>query len=139
MSTFNKVVFRHVGVSERNVHIAVHPFPCEDGTRGMSWRTDYGSPLKEALAEWKCRLADALWDGIPGLHDLFFSNGMISIQHTGAFSDKEVLTAAEAIIRPVLAAQLAVSQMWTGDIEPADDDPWGRPDSEWWGLVEPAP
>lgn len=86
------------------------------------------------MVEWKCRLADALFEGIPGLTRLFFTNGNITIQHSGAFPGKDILAAAKAIIQPALEAQLALSLMWTGDTEPADDDYWSRPDSEWWGL-----
>lgn len=125
---FNKVVFRHVGRGEQNIHIAVHPFPCNDGLRMMSYRQDYGNLFKDELVEWKKGLADALWDGIPGLSRLFFSNGSITLQHEGVFTDVEILEEAEAIIRPILQAQLVLSQMWTENTEPPEEDYWGRPD-----------
>jgi hypothetical protein len=133
-SPFNKVVFHPVDSSERNIHIAVHPFPCDDVIRLMESPGDYGRVTQEPLTEWKRRLADALFEGIPGLTHLFFTNGNITIQHAGIFSQAEILAGAEAIVRPVLEVQLALSLMWTGDTEPADDDYWGRPESEWWGL-----
>lgn len=105
-SAFDKVVIRNVTSQATNVHLAVHPFRCFDGIRMMMHRGDYNDLFKkEELSEWKQRLADALWDEIPGLQNLFFSNGEITLQHHGVFEDAAIAAAATEIIQPALEAQ----------------------------------
>lgn len=112
MPDFNRVIIRNTTEHEENIHLSVHPFPMEDGIRMMMHRGDYGLWEREKpLAQWKKELADALWDGIPGLQHLFFNNGQITLQHHGVFPDAGIIEAAEAIIRPVLETQLRLQAL----------------------------
>lgn len=103
MDKFNKVVLRNKTEQMCNVHIAAHPFRCEYSIKAMNYKGDYRFFLsEETMPEWQQKLADQLWDGIPGLHTLFFTNGNITIQHSGVFDDDDIFEAACEIIRPVL-------------------------------------
>ncbi len=104
---FNRVVIRNRTQDEKNIHLAVHPFKC-DGLRQINVKGDYTDIFKGLPPDWMIHLADDLWDGIPGLARLFFSNGQITIQHTGTFDDKEIIEAAKEIIEPFLTEQLTL-------------------------------
>lgn len=105
---FSRVVVRNTSdaAQRHNIHIAVHPFSCQQ-LHMMSARGIYGfSGDRPELADYQKRLADRLWDKIPGLSHLFFGNGHITIQHYGAFDDGDIYAAAVAIITPVLEENL---------------------------------
>ena len=109
MKEFDHVVIRNRTKQEQNIHLAVHPFMAgEEGIVMMTRRGNYGDA---DLPEWKQRLADKLWDTLPGLHRLFFLNGEITIQHGGVFEDAEIFEVASAIIRPALEAQLLLASI----------------------------
>lgn len=109
---FDRVIIKDVTRTETNIHLAVHPFTTPNAELVMMMsRERYQSPSGTELPEWQQRLADALWDGIPGLDTLFFNNGEITLQHTGVFSDAEIIEAAEEIIRPVLETQLTLKKL----------------------------
>lgn len=105
MSLVDKVIISNRTTSRHNIHLAVHPFS-HNGIIMMMQKGDYDNHRGDVLAEWKQKLADSLWDKIPGLHSLFFQNGEITIQHVGLYSDEEIISEAEAIIMPVLKGQL---------------------------------
>jgi len=109
---FNKVVIRDVTQQKHNVHLAVHPFPF-GSILMMMHKGSYTNHDGTELIDWQKSLADSLWDNIPGLSDLFFSNGNITIQHHGIFEDEDIKTAAEAIIRPFLEENLKLANMIT--------------------------
>lgn len=123
---FNRVVIRVInndgstGSYEGNIHLAVHPFKCEHFfMMGCKGYYDVSMPL------WQRDLADKLWDEVPGMHTLFFGNGYITVQHHEVFTNAEIIEVAEALIRPVLEAQLksaalpdVFSAAFTEDLEP---------------------
>ena len=99
----NQVIVRNVTEQERNVHLAIHPF--QFGVIAMmSNKGDYGRRFNdgEEMILWQREMADALWDGIPGLSTLFFVNGGVTLQHNGLFNDAEVIDEATKIITPFL-------------------------------------
>lgn len=108
---FNKVIIKNVTQQPNNIHIAVHPFPIKV-IRMMMYKGDYeDSDYKGELSQWQKELSDKLFDNIPGLSDLFFDNGNITIQHSGVFSDPEIYNAAVEIIEPYLKSQLALQSL----------------------------
>lgn len=109
--TFNRVVIRDATVHTHNVHISVHPFKRSDGLCMMSHKGEYTNDWREPMPEWQQRLADMLWDEIPGLSTLFFGNGQITIQHAGVFDDKDIVAAATTILQPVLETQLILESI----------------------------
>lgn len=111
MPDFNRVVIRNVTQHDRNIHLSVHPFPLEAVIRMMETKGEYGNHFQDDPPEWRQRLADALWDALPGLTRLFFANGSITLQHSGVFSDAEIIEAATEVIQPVLAGQLLLQQV----------------------------
>ena len=110
-SLFNKVAINDVTKQSNNVHLGVHPFYCQEAIRMMEYKGHYGHLRQEELPEWKKTLADLLWDTIPGLQALFFRNGGITLQHSGAFSDKKIVEAATQIIRPFLEGELKLQNI----------------------------
>jgi hypothetical protein len=110
---FNRVVIINKTQQAENIHLAVHPFPFDHWITSMHKKGDYGHSFgeegPEVTSEWQQRLADALWDGIPGLDTIFFKNGEITLQHAGVFSDEEIIEGAIAIIKPVLEQNLILS------------------------------
>lgn len=112
---FNKIVFSaHINYSA-NIHIRVHPFAVsrmvmmtEPGEYNHYFTDD--TPLTESQKI----LADTLWEAIPGLNNLFFDNGEITIQHDGLFDDSEILEAAKTIIMPELEATLELQRLRNG-------------------------
>lgn len=107
---FDRVVIKDVTRMENNIHLAVHPFSTPNAELIMMMSKN----RFVELPEWQQKLADALWDNIPGLDTLFFNNGGITLQHTGIFSDAEIIEAAEEIIRPVLETQLTLRKLGAG-------------------------
>ncbi len=107
MPDFNRVVIRDRTAQQHNIHLAVHPF-LMDGIRMITRKGDYMDIYRGPLPDWIAHLADELWDGVPGLSTLFLKNGGITIQHEGAFDDKEIVTAAKEIIEPFLTEQLTL-------------------------------
>lgn len=110
MKGFNKVVVRNVTQQKNNVHLAVHPFFFNRILMMMN-KGDYSNHDGSELTDWQKHLADELWNNIPGLSDLFFCNGEITIQHTGIFNDSEIFDAASEIIRPYLEENLTLINM----------------------------
>lgn len=111
--TFNKVVIKNTTQQEENVHLAVHPFKC-DKMAMMMGKGDYGTDYFNSgweMPEYQKKLADQLWEEIPGLHNLFFSNGQITLQHVGLFTDEQIIEAATEIIRPILEQNLLLSDI----------------------------
>ncbi len=106
---FNKVVINDVTQHKHNIHLAVHPFPF-DSIKMMMNKGDYTNHDGTELNEWQTRLADSLWDNLPGVNDLFFNNGGITIQHNGIFEDNEIIEVAIEIIEPFLQANLKIIQ-----------------------------
>ena len=107
------VIIKNITQQETNIHLAVHPFRNTGGIVMMSWKGHYGTTIgeQEPMAEWKQRLADSLWDDLPGLRTLFFTNGGITLQHGGIFNDDEIIKLAEEIIRPVLETQALLESL----------------------------
>lgn len=111
---FNKVVIKPSDSPREGAHniwLAVHPLKL-DYIRGSDRPGDYGrignwSDTPQYLKD----LIDQLWDTLPGLHHLSFSNGQVVIQHSGAFSDQEITEVAIEIIRPVLEANLSLESL----------------------------
>ena len=93
-----------------NIRLAVYPFR-QDSIYMLEYRGDYGHSWQEPLSPWKVALADTLWDSIPGLQRIFYSNGEISLQHSGAFEDAEVKDLAVSIISPALEQELRLQMM----------------------------
>ena len=90
-----------------DLRLAVHPFTVTGGLYLMNNKGDYGTDTpKPELFQWQKELADTLWDVIPGLLTLFFSNGEIHIRHSGCFSNKELESVALSVIKPFLSREL---------------------------------
>jgi hypothetical protein len=107
MPNFDRVVIKADARHPRNIHLAVHPFRMP-GPVAILVAGLYDPP---GVPPSKRPLADRLWEGIPGLLALFFSNGKITIQHSGLFPDEEIITAATEIIAPHLEEQLALDRL----------------------------
>jgi hypothetical protein len=111
MPNFDRVVIKADARHPGNIHLAVHPFRMPKRVvilvAGL-----YDPP---GVPPSKRPLADRLWEGIPGLLALFFSNGEITIQHSGLFPDEEIITAATAIITPHLEEQLVLDRLGQSD------------------------
>ncbi len=105
MERFNEVVIKNVTEQPKNIHLAVHPFPF-NRIKMMMHKGDYTNNDGTELEEWQKHLADDLWDKIPGISDLFFCNGEITIQHQGVFEDEEIIEVATEIIKPYLDKNL---------------------------------
>jgi len=101
---FYKVVIRDKTMEQGNIHLAVHPFPVPHILMMMG-KGNYTDHYGCSLPDWQRKLADELWDKLPGLQDLFFNNGEITIQHNGLFRDSEIREAAIKIIEPYLEEQ----------------------------------
>ena len=118
MTNFNRVIIRDMSPNDPTVaSLAVHPFPF-DGQAMMLERgvvaqhealVRMGLSKGVELSEWQKELADSLWDNLPTLQSLQMVNGMIALQHSGAFEPAEISEAAIAIIKPYLEMQLYVS------------------------------
>jgi len=106
---FRQIRIRNITQEQQAVNLAVYPFSCMEGTRMMYCRGEYNDILSGELSQWKRALADALWDGVPGLNILYFSNGGITLRHNGVCDDAEVIELATAIITPALEQNLALS------------------------------
>ena len=117
MGRFDRVVIRDRTEHQGNIHLAVHPFKC-DGLRRIENPGDYMDIRKGPLPDYLASLADALWDGIPGLTRLFFSNGQITLQHTGVFDDKEIVAAARELLEPILETNLALDSVYADVVMP---------------------
>ena len=105
---FQRVVIKQGWPEQQhNIHLAVHPFSF-GRIRMMNYKGDEGI-FDEPLLPWQQAIADALWDSIPGLARLFFTNGAITIQHNGAFADAEIVATATEILRPALEEELQLS------------------------------
>lgn len=110
LEKFNKVVIKDVTSQKHNIHLAVHPFPFGVIMMMMN-KGDYTNHDGTELKDWQKRLADSLWENIPGISDLFFCNGEITIQHQGIFEDIEIIEAAKEIISPSLEENLKLNNM----------------------------
>jgi hypothetical protein len=115
---FNRVVLRAESLQRGNIHIAVWPFALDDIYSMESYmRKVRDETLK--LPEWLRPLAQQLWDEIPGLKMLSFSNAQIVIQHAKVFEDSEILQVAAPLIEPVLRANLGPEEPMD---EPSEND-----------------
>jgi len=116
---FNQVVFKADTSHSQIVQMAIHPFFINQMVI-MPAPGNYGILLDTpAIADYQKQLADALWDHIPGLSCLFFTNGSIVIQHAGVFSSEEIAAAAEKIILPVLENTLRFTHLLTNSTHQA--------------------
>ena len=115
-SSFKRVVIRNNTEQQHNIHITVHPFPIKS-IYMFSWKGDYGHYEDKELSQYQKSLADKLWDEIPGLHSMFFSNGNITLQHTGIFPDNDIYEVAVSIIQPVLEENLKLELLTEGLLE----------------------
>lgn len=106
---FNEVVVKINPRSQPgNLHIAVHPFKCSR-LYMMMWVGDYGDRGFEnegLMSEYQKKLADQLWEKIPGMHTMFFMNGEITIQHNELFGEDDIFEAVKAIVKPILEQNL---------------------------------
>jgi hypothetical protein len=108
---FDRVVIKADARSSTNIHLAVHPFRMPRPVAMLS-----AGPYEDlGLPPSKRPLADQLWEGIPGLSALFFSNGNITINHSGLFPDAEIIAAATEIIAPHLEEQLVLDRLGQPD------------------------
>ncbi|MAH47252.1 hypothetical protein CMI37_15615 [Candidatus Pacearchaeota archaeon] len=113
MTNFNQVKYIDQTEQRGNIHIAVHPFRVEKLAM-MSWKGDYGTFVDEhPLSETQQRLADKLWEEVPGLRTLFFANGQITLQHSQVFNDTEIVESARPFIESVLNANLELETLLT--------------------------
>ncbi|MCK9369899.1 hypothetical protein M0R04_08345 [Candidatus Dojkabacteria bacterium] len=104
---FNKVIIKNVTEQKHNIHLAVHPFRCDYFIKSFRGKGDYQMIRDtEELPEWQKKLSDDLYDNIPGLREIYFSNGEITLQHVGVFEDEELIEEASKIIEPYLTTNL---------------------------------
>lgn len=111
---FDKVIIRNRTEQKENIHLSVHPFRSR-GLRMMLGPGHYDETSDDykgdSMPEWQRKLADSLWENIPGIQTLFFGNGQITIQHAGVFEDGEITEAAINILRPALETQLLLESL----------------------------
>lgn len=116
---FNRVVIRPRGGQLGNIHLGVWPFSVGSivGIEHYSLETQLAK-----LPEPYAALARTLWDAVPGIKHLYFSNGQITIQHSGAFDDEEIIDVVSPIIHPVLEAALDPEEPSPNDGACCDED-----------------
>jgi hypothetical protein len=126
---FNQVVFKADTSHSQIVQMAIHPFFVSQIVM-MPFPGNYGiDPDSASISDDQKKLADILWDHIPGLMCLFFMNGSIVIQHSGAFSSEEIAQAAENIVKPVLESTLRFSHLLSNSTHQVAVREYGNPDS----------
>jgi hypothetical protein len=137
MSRFDRVVVVNKTMHAHNVHLGVHPFSFPSGIKMMTRKGDYDFYLKSGeMAEWQKKLADELWDGIPGLSTLFFDNGQITLQHSGVFTDHDIVAEATDIITPFLEQEMLLKNLFKEEVDAAREKwlllpgPWQPPEEE---------
>lgn len=97
--------FIHRSVPNQEVAVfAVYPFPI-DGVRFMFSKGHYDDGNRDDLPVWMRQLADKLWDSIPGIQQIIFSNGEIQLTNSGVCTQAEVIEMAKAIILPFLEVE----------------------------------
>ena len=106
------VIIKEVTTQGRNVQLAVYPFFTtyhihhfrRRGQFDMIWEGD-------KLPEWHKSLSNILFDKVPGLQDLFFTNGEITLQHSGVLEDAEVIELTKEVITPFLEQELRLRML----------------------------
>ncbi len=112
MADFNRVVIKDISLSfdQHAVRMAVHPFPFDGDGEDYFKMTSRGK-FSIDIPDHQKRLANALWERIPGLRSMYFKNGEISIYHSGIFENEEIYKAALDIVTPFLEQNLALHMM----------------------------
>ena len=106
----NKPIIKDVTLDSKNVHLAVYPF-FHGAINMMMHMGDYGEHGYNPMQEWEHELSDKLWNNIPCLNMMFFSNGNITLQHNGLLTDAEVIELATPIIMPYLETNIKLKQL----------------------------
>lgn len=98
-----------------NIWLAVYPFKLPDNKRFNIFRyaTDKDIWNGEPLPDRFLNLVKDLYEQLPSISCIIFENGRIIIQHTGAFSDKEIIEVAEEIIELFLKKELNFESMFS--------------------------
>ena len=114
---FDKIVIKNRTTHENNIHLAVYPFPMTgpDWIRSFRYKGDPDTDLgRESLVDWQRKCVDQFFEILPGLQAVFLRNGEITLQHSGVFSDEEIVEAASKILRPVLEENLRLERLMAG-------------------------
>lgn len=99
-----EIIIRDRTKQTGNVHVAIHPLRTSGNTWMSIYKGHYGSQdifadEENKMPLWLRKMADDLWEAVPGLNTLSIGNGEITLQHVGIFEDREVIAYAEPVIR----------------------------------------
>ncbi len=115
MSDYNKVVLFQRPATLGVIALTVHPFFLI-GIHLIIGKGHYGFN-EEDLGENFRRLSDRLWEAIPGIESISFSNSSIIITHKGVFPEEDLVNSIKLLVRPELEANVRLQSLLDMEVE----------------------
>lgn len=93
------------------VALALHPFEHRnvyqffiyDPNRDIAHSQQKNKP---ELEEWKLDIRDSIFDSIPGVEMVVFSNAQLMVEHVGVWTDTQVMNKMADIVKPYMKIEM---------------------------------